>query len=115
MNAGKYILIAFAIILVIGIVKNLTDESNATQIENDYSSNWLSPSRGETSIISTTLMKNNVSGCGEFFIKKKKRSSSVYAVACTSDGKTFNYYLVWPKIDEVVHITDDGITKPPIR
>ncbi|WP_316817755.1 hypothetical protein [Pedobacter nyackensis] len=60
-------------------------------------------------------MKNNVSGCGEFFIKKKNRSSSTYAVACTSDGKTFNYYLVWPNIEEVMPIEDDGITKPHAR
>lgn len=118
MNAGKYILLFFIALVLIGIFNRVTgnnENTNAQEIQNNYSKTWTSPSTAQVLKIGRALYKNNISGCGDFYFKTKNRSESVFMVACTADGKSYRYYLVWPNIEEVMPIEDDGITKPDAR
>lgn len=115
MKAGKYILIAIIVMVAVGLFRNYTGtaaSSNAKQIADEYASKWTSPSGDILSKISRSLSENNVTGCGEYYVKSKINEDNVFALACTSDGKNFKYYLVWPSIGEVKSIEDDGIARP---
>jgi hypothetical protein len=115
MKIGKYILFVVLILVIVGIFNRNTgntNKTNAQEIQHGYSQAWQSPSTKQVSEIGRILAKNNISGCGEFYVKTKSGSDSELAVACTADGKSFSYYLVWLHSEGVTGIKDDGITKP---
>ena len=72
----------------------------APTLQESYSGPWGNP----TTDVMTTLAKNNVRGCGEFYQKASTTSPGEYAVACTHNPAgqlEWNVYLVWPAINEV--------------
>lgn len=115
MKAGKYILFVVVILVIVGIFNRNTGKTvktNGQEINDGYSLSWQSPSTEQVSQIGRILAKNNISGCGEFYVKTKTGSDSELAVACTADGESFHYYLVWLASEAVTCIKDDGIAKP---
>ena len=89
-----------------------SNNTNTESISEDYSKTWTSPSSEQLSVIGKILQKNNISGCGQYYIKEKLSDNSELTVACTSDGENFKYYLLWKHSEKVIPITDDGLTKP---
>ena len=119
-NLFLFLFIAFVLLYIVNSFKekpvinnNSTEqEQAAATVDAIYHSKWKTPTDKEIVEIGITLAGNHVSFCGEYYIKKSFNSDSEYLVACTSDGKGWNYYQVWPHINEVIHVSDPGITKP---
>lgn len=61
--------------------------------------------------ISKIMIANNISGCGEFYISEI--TSNEFAVACTSDGSNWTYYVVYPSLDKIYLANDKMIFEPP--
>lgn len=58
--------------------------------------------------ITKTLAAKRVGGCGQYKYRKSARDGEEYLVYCTSDGRNWSAYLVWPAIEEVTgpHLPD---------
>lgn len=64
----------------------------------EYDERWRSDAPRK---IVQTLTSNNVRGCGEFHYRPSAKNSGEYLVYCTSDGRTWSAYLVWPDVDRI--------------
>lgn len=66
-----------------------------------HSTNWREASTydGEFKDISTALSKNNIRVCGEYYVRLV--GDKEYLVACTPDGETWNYFIVWSRVGSV--------------
>lgn len=103
-----WILIIIGFILLIGYL-----ESDKTEVSADskFSQPWRSPG-DEILGISKSLVKKEIRGCGEYYVRESKEDNGEYLVACTQDGQTWKYYLVWPRIEEVTGPLSDAFTPP---
>lgn len=61
--------------------------------------------------ISKIFVSNNISGCGEFYIHEI--TNNEFAVACTSDGQNWIYYVVYPNLDKLYLANDKMQFEPP--
>jgi hypothetical protein len=52
--------------------------------------------------ITQTLVTNQISGCGQYKYRESALDPSEYVVYCTSDGKFWTAYLIWPKIGKLM-------------
>ncbi|MCF6221327.1 MAG: hypothetical protein L3J65_09460 [Robiginitomaculum sp.] len=79
-----------------------------------YPAAWSDNLTTDMKSIAITLSKNHISGCGEFYYKKRLNRSSEFLVACTRTEGIWKHYLVWPKINEVTGpMALDGTITPP--
>lgn len=78
-----------------------------------YSMEWRSPSREEIVSIGQLMIKSNVSGCGEYYLKAVQNNE--YVIACTPDGHNWNYYVSWPKQNKLYSANEEMLEKltPP--
>jgi hypothetical protein len=82
-------------------------------VDEQYPKPWRDPNREELLAIGQTLVKNNISGCGEYYIRPSSQSTGEYLVGCSSDGTTWTYYMVWTAIQNVMGpYSDTTISKP---
>ena len=51
--------------------------------------------------ITKTLAAKHIKGCGQYKYRESSKDKGEYLVHCTSDGKNWTAYLVWPNINEV--------------
>jgi len=96
-------------IIVIFFLSKTRKEGNP---DDKYSSEWQSPSGDEIALISPILVKERISGCGEYRLKQATGSDSEYLLACTSDGDNWNFYVVWTSSKEVMGPLSDKFTPP---
>ena len=98
-----YILYISVLTIVLFIIINMfaPNSSGSTVIDDTrtYEQSWRSPTNEELRTISKLMIKNNVSGCGEYHIKEVEKNE--FVIACTSDGKNWTYYVAWPNIEEI--------------
>lgn len=106
-----------AIILIVGQQcerRAVKTESTKRYEARKKTSQWKSPTSEEMETISSLLVANNISGCGEYYIQEP--SAGEYLIACTSEGSTWNYYVVWPRVDDKVYQANDemlvGVESP---
>ena len=96
--------IAFTLLLTASC-GNLNDSigDTAPQKEISYPGPWRSDG-DEFGGIATTLMKNSIRGCGEFYYRLANgdTASGEALVYCTRDGKTWTHYLVFYRVGDVV-------------
>lgn len=71
---------------------------------------WRSPKTREFAPIGRVLVSNNIEGCGEY--KVFQESSNQYLIACTRDGKNWNYYKVRLNSNTVKNLKDSSINPP---
>ena len=95
---------------------NSTSQKKAGTVIDDnrtYSLSWRSPTDNEFADIGRIMVKNNVTGCGEYYVKEV--TSGEFVAACTSDGKNWNYYVVYTKIDKIYLANNEMLKKltPP--
>ena len=74
------------------------DVAPRQEITEEYPGGWKSDAPGN---IIQTLIANNVRGCGEFHYKQSSWNIGEYLVYCTSDGKNWAAYLVWPNVERI--------------
>lgn len=69
-----------------------------------FSGPWLAPSP----IVMRALLTNQIRGCGEFYMRRAKDSENNpaeygdYLIYCTSDGKTWVAWEVFPSSNQVL-------------
>ncbi len=114
---STYIIIAVALITFLTIKdkyfpkENSSDSSPIVKKEKDtyynsikdklHNTKWREARTydGEFRDISTALSKNNIRVCGEYYVRLV--GDNEYLVACTPDGQTWNYFIVWSRVGSV--------------
>lgn len=82
------------------------------EINKNYPLPWREPQGQEFISIQQTLIKNNVKGCGEYYIRSSKDDAE-YLVGCTRDGRVWTYYIIWTATQKAMGpYTDKSIKKP---
>lgn len=79
-----------------------------------YSGDWQKPNNAELIDIGKTLASNNISGCGQYYIKGKYGD---YIVACF-DGEKWKYYNVLTGTNTVQDpnlVCPDCLTEPDLN
>ncbi len=74
---------------LIVLILIITFASCSTQdptFEERYPMPWTSPEGNTLLQISKALLKNNISGCGEYHYRKSTADRGEYLIACSSDG-----------------------------
>lgn len=88
-------------ILTLFILGNLFSTKSTTQ--ESMASKYPGPWRPEFNLnISKALAKHNASGCGEYWHRAAKDSSTEHLVYCTPTGATWTAYLVWESSGDVI-------------
>mgnify|MGYP006948856663 CR=1 FL=1 len=82
-------------------------------VDEQYPKPWREPNNEEFVSIGKTLVKNNVTGCGEYYLRSSSQSKGSYLVGCSSDGTNWTYYMVWVYAEKVMGpYTDTTVEKP---
>ena len=91
------------ILIVIGffwMIGKFSEENNSVITDKrTYESSWRQATNKELFTISKLMVKNSITGCGEYHIKEIENGE--YVIACTRDGKNWKYYVAWPNIDKI--------------
>jgi|JI8StandDraft_2_1071088.scaffolds.fasta_scaffold68934_1 hypothetical protein len=94
-----YLLIGLGILIFFYIIGSNSSGGNVIEDENTYSQSWRSPEGTEFRDIGRIMVKNNISGCGEYQVKEI--TDNEFVVACTPDGTNWTYYVVYPNLDKI--------------
>ncbi len=81
-------------------------------INERYPMPWTDPGNAEMMKVSRSLVKNNITGCGEYYVRNSAVDDGECLVACTPDGENWNYYIVWYNIENVSRTNSGNIEKP---
>lgn len=78
-----------------------------------YSDSWRSPYGTEYREIGKIIVQNGIKVCGEYYVKEIE--SNEYVIACTADGTTWNYFVVYTSLDKIYRANDEMESKlyPP--
>jgi len=87
--------------------------TNVISDERTYSSSWRSPQGTEYRDIGKILVANHIKVCGEYHVKEIETKE--YIIACTPDGYTWSYYVVYTRLDKVYKANDEMLSQlnPP--
>lgn len=110
----KLLLILVGALAFFWLVGKLTGGgSNVIEDERTYQKSWQSPSSDQLVSIGQLMVKNNISGCGEYHVKEIE--SQEYIIACTSDGQNWKYYVAWTGSEVIKLANDEMVAKltPP--
>lgn len=110
-NVTLWIIISIAFVVLLMIIPF----SNENKVEKKPASlTWRTPKAGyELREIGKTILRNNVSGCGEYYLKLITEGE--YLIACSADGFLWDYYVVYPNLGKIYLASDEMIAKnePP--
>jgi hypothetical protein len=82
-------------------------------IEEQYKLPWKEPIGEKMINISRILSNHNVKMCSEYYYRENINSNNEFLVGCSSDGKEWNYYLIWTLSEDLMGpYIDTTITKP---
>jgi len=112
-GGGVWIIIIIVILILFYLIGSNSDSSNIVEDQQTYTKQWVEPSGANFTTINKLLIKHQVRGCGEYYIKEV--ASDEFVIACTSDGKNWTYYIAWPNIDELYGANGEMLSKltPP--
>lgn len=81
--------------------------------ERTYSDSWRSPYGSEFSEIGKIIVQNGIKVCGEYYVKEIE--SNEYVIACSADGTTWDYFVVYTSLDKIYRANDEMESKlyPP--
>ncbi|RPD42743.1 hypothetical protein [Chitinophaga barathri] len=112
---NKFLKIVMALVVIVLVWGYLSsdgcEDTGNVPTDDKYVKNWSSSSEAPIGV-ARAFVKNNNRDCGEFYIRESKESSGEYLVACSRDGETWNYYIVWASIEKVMGPFSDNITPP---
>lgn len=100
--AGLTVFVIVVLSIVVGVVKDSRDDEYVYRPPSSGSASR-SPTSGEFVSIGRALVRNGVTGCGEYRVVSQSGSSRApeYTIKCSADGVTWRYWLVWPAIGKV--------------
>lgn len=88
-----------SIIVLTGLLLAIATAGHCSWIKySDYVGEWNDMPRLD---ISKVLVKNKVSGCGEYRYKESSKNSNEYLLQCSRDGKNWRTMVVWVGINKV--------------
>lgn len=90
------------ILIIYFTIISLGCETNNLTINQRYPLPWREPSVEEFQSLGSTIVKNGLTDCGEYYVRQSSEDHDEYLVACTSDGINFNYYIIWPTIEKMM-------------
>jgi len=108
-----FILIGLVLLIAFYIIGSNSNSEGLIEDESTYSKSWRSPQGNEYRDIGRIMVKNNITGCGEYHVKETTQDE--FVVACTSDGKNWVYYVVYPNLDKIylASVEMEEKLKPP--
>lgn len=108
-----YLLIGIGIMFFFYIIGSNSSGGNVIEDENTYSQSWREPEGTEFRDIGRIMIKNNISGCGDYHLKEV--TDNEFVVACSSDDINWTYYVVYPNLDKIYSANDEMVKKltPP--
>ncbi len=118
----SFIILCIILLLLIGLVNKIfnkeTQNNTITNIkktepilifdEREYYSNWNDNVNEDLISIQKILIKNNITGCGEFYYNEIEPKT--FIIGCTRDGVNFKYYAVWTRLDKIYSTDSDILT-----
>jgi hypothetical protein len=108
---NKWLALILVVIIFLFLKAVFVGPEKPENVEEKYEAEWRSPGT-ELIEISSVLVKNKVTGCGEYYIKENKMSDGEYILACTSDRIHWNYYAVWIPSGDFMGPLTDNFSKP---
>ena len=87
--------------------------SNVITDEKTYSKSWRSPYGTEFSEIGRIIVQNGIKVCGEYHVKEIEPKE--YVIACSADGTTWHYFVVYTSRGKIYRANDKMESKlhPP--
>lgn len=81
--------------------------------ERTYSESWRSPYGTEYSEIGKIIVQNGIKVCGEYYVKEVETNE--YVIACSADGTTWDYFVVYTSLGKIYRANDEMESKlyPP--
>ena len=112
----KYDLIALAvfILVIMGIYSLGNGSGGVVGDERTYTESWRLPNAGsEFREIGIAIVRNGIKVCGEYYVKEIMTNE--YVIACSANGVTWNYFVVYPKTGKIFSANSEMINKltPP--
>jgi hypothetical protein len=81
--------------------------------EQTYTQSWRSAYGSEYGEIGKIIVQNGIKVCGEYYVKEIE--SNEFVIACSADGTTWNYFVVYTSLDKIYRANDEMESKlyPP--
>jgi hypothetical protein len=73
-----------------------------------YSGTYRDPLGAEVLPIGRALVQNQVTDCRSFAIDPNANDPREFKIRCTSDGRTFVYYVVRTDVKTMTRLSEDG-------
>lgn len=107
------ILIGIAILIVLYIIGSNSESGGIITDEETYSKSWRSPQGSEFTEIGKIIVAKGIKVCGEYYIKEIELNE--YVIACSADGTTWHYFVVYTSLDKIYRANDEMESKlnPP--
>lgn len=112
-GCGTIVLIGIVILIALSIIDSNSESGGIITDDKTYSQNWRSPQGTEFTKIGRIIVANGVKVCGEYYVKKIE--SNEYLIACSADGSTWNYFVVYTSNDTIYRANEEMESKlyPP--
>ncbi|WMI65387.1 hypothetical protein RBH94_15145 [Aestuariibaculum sp. YM273] len=112
-GCGTFILIGIICFVGFYIVGSNSESSSVITDEQTYSQSWRSPRGTEFTEIGRIIVSNGIKVCGEYYIKEIEDKE--YVIACSSDGSSWDYFVVYTRLDKIYRANEEMESKlhPP--
>lgn len=101
------------LLIILYIIGSNSESGGIITDEQTYSQSWRSPYGSEYSEIGKIIVQNGIKVCGEYYVKEIE--SNEYVIACSADGTTWDYFVVYTSLDKIYRANDEMESKlyPP--
>lgn len=100
---------SFAIVLT----ASACSQSKTVSVNERYPMPWKEVTGKEMINIGRVMVKNNLTGCGEYYVRPAKEITDDYLVSCSRDGKQWDFFILNVTVNTVVGpFKDSTITNP---
>lgn len=112
-GCGTIIIIGIIILIALYIIGSNSETGGIITDEQTYSQSWRSPQGTEFTEIGRIIVANGIKVCGEHYVKEIE--SNEYVIACSADGTTWDYFVVYTSLEKIYRANDEMESKlnPP--
>ena len=112
-GCGTITLIGIIILVGIYIFSSNSESGGIITDDRTYSQSWRSPKESELNEIGRIITANRIKICGEYYVKEIV--SKEYVIACSADGMTWDYFIVYTSLDKIYRANEEMESKlnPP--
>jgi hypothetical protein len=101
------------ILLIILYIMGSNGSGGVITDDRTYSEKWRTPYRSELREIGKIITQNGIKVCGEYYLKEIETNE--YIIACSADGTTWVYFVVYTNLEKIYRANDEMESKlyPP--